>query len=186
MKTIIAAVISVAFLIGAPVFLMEKQQSVFAISPYQSGFQHGVNDGKDSCTHQDTPNGCHWYILEPGNGFKYHTSDFIRGYVTGFCSVDPNRSMAHIQANFDCKKGPSSATWLSEHSAAYKEGFSQGMKDGHHSIFHNEAKLIGGSADQERDFDIGYMDGWRSTCKEMGLTVGADSGCELSMDAGTP
>ena len=29
---------------------------------------------------------------------------------------------------------------------------------------------------------LGYLDGWRLTCKEMGLTVGADSGCELSMD----
>ena len=46
MKTIIAAVISIAFLMGAPVFLMEKQQSAFAISTYQSGFQHGVSDGK--------------------------------------------------------------------------------------------------------------------------------------------
>jgi hypothetical protein len=51
MKAIIAAVISIAFLIGAPVFLMVKQQSAFAISPYLSRFQHGVSDGKDSCTH---------------------------------------------------------------------------------------------------------------------------------------
>ena len=186
MKTIIAVVISIVFLMGAPVFLMEKQQSAFAIFPYQAGFQHGVNDGKDSCTHQDTPNGCHWYILEPGNGFKYHTSDFIRSYVTGFCSFNPNRSMDHIQAIIDCQKGPDSATWLSKHSAAYKEGFAQGVTDGHYSIFHNQAKLIGGSSDDERDFDIGYLDGWRSTCKEMGLTVGADNGCESSMDVGTP
>lgn len=186
MKTVIAAVISIAFLMGASVFLMEKQQSAFAISPYQSGFQHGVSDGKDSCTHQDTPNGCHWYILEPGNGFKYHTSDFIRGYVTGFCSFNTNRSMDHIQAIFDCQKGPGSASWLSEHSAAHKEGFARGVKDGRHSVFHNEAKLIGASPDDQRVFDIGYLDGWRSTCKEMGLTVGADSGCEGSIDAGTP
>src|SRR5262245_6316172 len=98
MKTIAAAAIIIALLMAPPVFLMEKQQSVFAISPYQSGFQHGVSDGKDSCTHQDTANGCHWYILEPGTGFKYHTSDFIRGYVTGFCSVKPNSSLDHIQA----------------------------------------------------------------------------------------
>jgi len=37
MKTTIAAVIGVALLMGAQVFLMEKQQSAFAISPYQSG-----------------------------------------------------------------------------------------------------------------------------------------------------
>jgi len=45
-KTIVAAVISLVLLIGAPVFLMETQQSVFAISAYQSGFNHGVIDGK--------------------------------------------------------------------------------------------------------------------------------------------
>ena len=183
MKTIITAVISIAFLMGAPVFLIEKQQSPLAISPYQLGFQHGVSDGKDSCTHQDTPNGCHWYILEPGNGFKYHTSDFIRGYVTGFCSANPNASMHHIQAIFDCQKGPGSASWLSKHSAAYKEGFAQGVIDAHNSIFH-QSKLKDYS--NPDGLGQGYVDGWRSTCKEMGLTVGADSGCELSMDVGTP
>ncbi|HEY1247702.1 MAG TPA: hypothetical protein VGE97_01820 [Nitrososphaera sp.] len=67
MKTIIATVISIAFLMGASVFQMEKQQQpAFAISPYQSGFQHGVSDGKDSCLH---PDGCDWYILKPGKGF---------------------------------------------------------------------------------------------------------------------
>jgi hypothetical protein len=58
--------------------------------------------------------------------------------------------MDHIQAIFDCQKDPGSASWLAEHSAAYKEGFDGGVKHGRHSIFHNEAKLIGASPDDQR------------------------------------
>jgi hypothetical protein len=53
MNIIVFAVISLVLLIGASVFLMETQQSVFAISSYKSGFNHGVIDGKDSCSHPD-------------------------------------------------------------------------------------------------------------------------------------
>lgn len=31
-------------------------------------------------------------------------------------------------------------------------------------------------------FGQGYVDGWRSTYKEMGLDTGHDDSCELSMD----
>ncbi|HEY7570144.1 MAG TPA: hypothetical protein VH796_02125 [Nitrososphaeraceae archaeon] len=111
MKTIIAAVISIAFVMGAPVFLLEKQQSAFAISPYQSGFQHGVSDGKDSCLH---PDGCDWYILKPGKGFAFHSWDFVTGYVTGFCKASPGTSSDADQASWDCDEGPDSASWADE------------------------------------------------------------------------
>jgi len=111
MKIIIAAVISVALLIGALVFLMETLQSVFAISPYESGFNHGVIDGKDSCSH---PDGCHWYILGPGKGFAFHSWDFVRGYVTGFCTASPGTSSDADQDGWDCDKGPDSASWVDE------------------------------------------------------------------------
>jgi hypothetical protein len=65
MKTILPAAISLAALAALLAF-QHTSLDVLGISAYQSGFQHGVSDGKDSCTHQDTPNGCHWYILEPG------------------------------------------------------------------------------------------------------------------------
>jgi hypothetical protein len=110
MMTMIAAVIGIAFFMGAPVFLMEKQQqSVFAISPYQSGFHHGVSDGKDSCLH---PYGCDWYILKPDKGFAFHSWDFVRGYVTGFCKANPGTSSDSDQASWDCDKGPDSASWV--------------------------------------------------------------------------
>jgi hypothetical protein len=41
-------------------FSNENQPSAFALTAYQSGFEHGLSDGKDSCTHSDE---CHWYIL---------------------------------------------------------------------------------------------------------------------------
>jgi hypothetical protein len=111
MNIIVFAVINLVLLICAPVFLMETQQSVFAISPYESGFNHGVIDGKDSCSH---PDGCHWYILGPGKGFAFHSWDFVRGYVTGFCTASPGTSSDADQASWDCDKGPDSASWVDE------------------------------------------------------------------------
>jgi len=111
MNIMVFAVISLVLLIGAPVFLMETQQSVFAISPYESGFNHGVIDGKDSCSH---PDGCHWYILGPGKGFTFHSWDFVRGYVTGFCTASRGTSSDADQASWDCDKGPDSASWVDE------------------------------------------------------------------------
>jgi hypothetical protein len=67
--------------------------------------------------------------------------------------------------------------------SVYMEGFAQGVIDGHNSIFHQSKLKDYSNLD---GFGQGYVNGWRSTCKEMGLTVGADSGCELSMDVGTP
>ena len=57
------------------------------------------------------------------------------------------------------------------------EGFAQGVIDGHHSIFHHSKLRV-----NQEGFILGYIDGWRSTCKEMGLTTGPNSGCELSME----
>jgi hypothetical protein len=111
MNIIVSTVISLVLLIGASVFLMETQHAAFAISPYKSGFQHGVSDGKDSCLHTD---GCHWYILEPGKGFAFHSWDFVRGYVTGFCKASSGTSSDSDQATFDCARGPDSASWVDE------------------------------------------------------------------------
>ena len=76
MKIIIAAVISVALLIGAPVFLMEKQQAAFAISDYQSGYNHGCNDVNKPVSQR--------YINAIGKGESQHTAEFMNGYHQGF------------------------------------------------------------------------------------------------------
>ncbi|MGA9840778.1 MAG: hypothetical protein WBP64_16715 [Nitrososphaeraceae archaeon] len=84
-----------------------KSDLVFAASSgggYQSGYDHGVEDAN---------NNSHWYILEPGKGFQFHTPEFIRGYVTGFCSIAGSHfSSDSNKAFFSCEKGPGSAGWI--------------------------------------------------------------------------
>ena len=106
MKITVISVVAIAVLVATL-----GATSAFAISAYQSGLSHGVTDGKDSCLH---PSGCHWYILDPGKGFAFHSKEFDSGYVDGFCSIDPKASSDADQASFDCDKGPSSASWVSE------------------------------------------------------------------------
>jgi|SRR5689334_13706911 hypothetical protein len=111
MKTIISAAISLMPFIGVLSMFQYTNLNVFALSAYESGFNHGVPDGKDSCSHTD---GCHWYILEPAKGFAFHSWDFVRGYVTGFCKVSPGTSSDADQASWNCDKGPDSVSWVDE------------------------------------------------------------------------
>jgi len=97
MKALIGLAVMV-LMIGAP--------SVYAETAFQSGFKHGVADGRQSDTTQ-------WYILQPNNGFANHTKQFDRGYVTGWCSVNPIFSGSdEDQASFNCRVGPDSVAWL--------------------------------------------------------------------------
>ncbi|HEY7572709.1 MAG TPA: hypothetical protein VH796_15195 [Nitrososphaeraceae archaeon] len=130
MKIIIAAVISIALLMGAPVFPMEKQQSAFAQTvlstvstdpgqlsqlpnsqhpqaAYQSGFQHGVTDG-------NTSSNTTLYIDQPKHGFAWHSAEFVKGYVNGYCSIPANKNVGtdDDRAAFYCPDGPSSAKWF--------------------------------------------------------------------------
>ena len=55
MRTIIAAVISIAFLIGAPA-VYASTDLPHAKDPqaaYKAGYSHGIADGKDGCRHKD-------------------------------------------------------------------------------------------------------------------------------------
>jgi hypothetical protein len=177
MKAVLAAVISSVLLMGAP--------NVFAISDYQLGLKFGMIDGKHAGSVTGT-----FYILQPGKGFINQTKEFINGYVTGYCKITGNATgFESDQAQFNCKNGPSSADWVipyhiqvthSEYIAGYKEGFAEGVKDGHDLWFHH-AKIW----TYQPGFGDGYVDGWRSTCKDNGLATGPDSSCELSMDANT-
>ena len=102
MKQIIVMVVLIA--------LVPLTQQVYAISGYDSGFNHGVQDAHDTCLH---PDGCHWYILESGKGFKFHTFEFVKGYVDGFCRVaGPHMSSDADQAAWNCRVGPDSASWV--------------------------------------------------------------------------
>ncbi|HEY1248158.1 MAG TPA: hypothetical protein VGE97_04155, partial [Nitrososphaera sp.] len=106
---IVFAVISLVLLTGAPVFLMETQQSAFAQTvlstvstdpgqlsqlphshhpqaDYQSGFQYGVIDG-------NTSSNATLYIDQPKHGFAWHSAEFVKGYVNGYCSIPANKNV---------------------------------------------------------------------------------------------
>jgi hypothetical protein len=59
------------------------------------------------------------YIWQPGKTFYFHTKEFIRGYMTGWCSINaakfgPDVEMDENEASFDCKttiKNPELADW---------------------------------------------------------------------------
>ena len=121
MKIVITATIATVVLavlvlmIGCFTCGKTSAQSAYAISDYQSGFQHGISDAK--CVHQP---GCDYYITQPGKGFQFHTRDFIHGFVNGYCSITwPPESTATDagfdadEASFSCREGPSSANWVS-------------------------------------------------------------------------
>lgn len=106
MKTIIAAVTIIAFLIGTPA-VYASNELPHAKDPqaaYQDGYSHGLADGNDNCQDKD---GCHWYILEPGKGFGFHTREFNQGYIDGFCSLNPNTGSDADEATWDCTRDAS-------------------------------------------------------------------------------
>ncbi len=53
--------------------------SVYAQSPYESGYDHGCDDAKISDSSE-------FYINQPEKGPSFHTSEFMNGYYAGFNS----------------------------------------------------------------------------------------------------
>jgi hypothetical protein len=85
----LGALIPILFLIG---------HVAYALSPYQSGFKHGVSDAK--IADQGSRN---WYILQPGKSSAFHTQAFNKGYVDGFCSIAGSGAGSDAnQATFTC------------------------------------------------------------------------------------
>lgn len=74
--------------------------TAYALTPYQSGYNHGVADGKQA---QKGLGGTDWYITQPGKGFTFHTQEFNRGYVDGFCSIAGSGAGSDAnEATFQC------------------------------------------------------------------------------------
>jgi hypothetical protein len=128
--TIVVLVLGATLMMGTLVFPMEKQQFAFAQTvlstvstdpgqlsqlphshhpqaDYQSGFQHGVIDGNTSSNATS-------YIDQPKHGFAWHSAEFVKGYVNGFCSIPANKNVGtdNDRAAFYCPDGPSSAKWF--------------------------------------------------------------------------
>jgi hypothetical protein len=114
MKVIPGALAVVILLIGA--------QSAFAQlgaphsknpqAAYQSGYKWGVHDARVTCK----PDCRNVYIFQPGKTFYFHTKEFIRGYMQGWCTAAGTHAggMEENEASFDCKttiKDPELADW---------------------------------------------------------------------------
>jgi len=121
--------LGIVLMIGSLVYPIEKQQSAIAQTvlstvstdpgqlsqlphsdhpqaAYKSGFQHGVIDGNTSSNSTS-------YIDQPKHGFAWHSSEFVKGYVNGYCSIPANKNVGtdDDRAAFYCPDGPSSAKW---------------------------------------------------------------------------
>jgi hypothetical protein len=55
--------------------------SGFALSAYQSGFEHGVSDGRQ-------PDPTQRYILQPGKGFNDHSGESTEPYQIDRCCME--------------------------------------------------------------------------------------------------
>jgi hypothetical protein len=83
--------------------LMAVPSSAYALSPYQSGYEHGIGDAKKSVNET-------WYILQPGKSFAFHTDKFNQGYVDGYCSIAGKGAGSDAdQATWECSLDTSAA-----------------------------------------------------------------------------
>lgn len=93
-KPITTVSIMVAILVALSV------TNVSAISPYQSGYNHGLSDAQKAAPGLG---GNNWYITQPEKGFAFHTQEFNRGYIDGFCSIAGSGAGSDAnQATFNC------------------------------------------------------------------------------------
>jgi hypothetical protein len=92
LKTIIL-MIAISIFVGG--LLNNSNQVLSKPSPFQSGYNHGSSDA-----HKDPS---HWYILQHGKGFAFHTKAFNNGYVAGYCAHSPPGSGSDAdEATFSC------------------------------------------------------------------------------------
>src|SRR5262249_3662407 len=108
-----------------------------------------------------------WYILQPGNGFAFHTKQFVEDYIRGFCSINPQESSDAEQASWDCAQGPASGAWIADAGKAmqsYNQGFKVGHDDGlSEGIYHH---LNAEDNAPDRFWGAGYTRGWTQGCTE--------------------
>lgn len=94
MMTVAVMAAILELVVGTPAYnvgIMAKKKGT-------SAFERGMKDGADICTH---PDGYHWYILGHKKRFKYHSEEFNKDYVKGFCSTSHGDSDAD-EATINC------------------------------------------------------------------------------------
>lgn len=149
-------------------------QSTFALTEFQSGYKHGLTDGKHSCIRpgadQDKCYKYHDYVSQPGKGFINQTEEFAKGYVTGWCSVNPPGSGSDAdEAEWDCAKGPSSAGYLiassidvPHYTPMPKNGareYIEGWLDGWTAFMHSKSGHVG--VKHSPSYAVGFISGYK-------------------------
>ena len=96
MKMLLGALAVLVLMIGAPFAFAQSPHSKHPQADYLLGYTHGAMDGKNNpwCLPASE---CHWYVLQPGKGFKFETKEFIIGYVKGYCSIPVMNEVESIQ-----------------------------------------------------------------------------------------
>lgn len=106
--SVLASILSRSAMVSTePGQFSELPHSDHPQAAYLSGFQHGVIDGNSSSSVK-------LYIDQPKHGFVWHSSEFVKGYVNGYCSIPTNKDVGRDddRAAFYCPDGPSSAKWF--------------------------------------------------------------------------
>ena len=109
MKIIIIALFSIIMLIGCLSFGQTDASSVLAKSDYQSGYNHGLSDGKDSCTHPTDVIGTYYSRIRTLNSIR--RISFMDMSLDSVVLVLVLR-VTQTRHFFDCARGPHSAGWI--------------------------------------------------------------------------
>ena len=148
------------------VLIATSQSAAAAISaPYSDGYSHGCDDGKL---------GYHKYLNTPGKEIDFHTTEFMRGYDTGYkaCFISSDgdhNSTSEIdsQLSSDSDTGDTIVSCSrSQHTTEYCNGYRAGAvqsdidDDPDENITPSRVICQGGSPGSEycRGYQQGYAD----------------------------
>jgi hypothetical protein len=117
------------------IFMFPLGHSIYAISPYSSGYSHGCSDAKL---------GGHFYLDTPGKGPSFHTSTFMQGYNDGYSSC-------------------LGATNTSAYQQGYEQGYKKAVNSyaGSLSTNFNDSCPYGHSSEFCNGYVHGYDAGWQ-------------------------
>jgi hypothetical protein len=125
-----AAFLGLFFMVSI-LFLQTQPLEASSKSPYESGFDDGCED-----VQMDDPEDR--YINDPGEEESHHTSEFNRGYDSGFETCQGNAPLGQ--------------------SSCYTEG----IEDGRNDPFDQEVYDHCGDTNQEDNYYNGFIDGCMS------------------------
>jgi hypothetical protein len=126
-------------------------QSAYAVSAYNSGYNHGCNDAKISDFSDQ-------YINQPGKGASFHTAEFMRGYNDGrnACSSGSTNSIS------DDNHAGTGRSIVGNYADGYERGKEQGKNDYRSGNQHDNSCPIDflDHVSYCTGYKVGYEAGW--------------------------